>query len=209
MSAASRKAYLAALGIPVWVSRERPRAPAAPVASARRPARSGAESLRALLGEGAGPQPVAAARRTAVDPDPVSDTARQDWILLRLDTSVLIADAGSAIEAATQREFLANLRFAISGERRAGPPEPFRWPPAPGMPADEASLGQALRGKFRALGVEPTVLHLFGDGVVGVVEPLLPGLAPGCRVDRHPDLATVMHGADAKRALWRALRRDA
>ncbi len=209
MSAASRRAYLAALGIPVWVSRGRPRVPAAPVTGSGRAARSGADSLRALLAGEPAAQPVAATGHAAAESTPEPGLARQDWVLLRLDASVLIADASSAIPAAAQREFFANLRFAISGERRADPPEPFCWPPAPGVAADGESLAQALRGKFRALGAEPAVLHLLGAGVVAVLEPLLPRLVPDCRIERHPDLATVMHDADAKRALWRALRRAA
>jgi len=157
MDEALRRAYLAAMDVPVWLPRDAPEfheAPAARDAAARLPpqhdaprqvdssapgrvAATGGRRAHALLGEGPGERSTASRPPGPRPPSKGRTRAGADGqttlVLVRVGATLFIDEAGPGRPDPDVRQLLGSLAFVLERERLVPDLQALRWPPAGGV----------------------------------------------------------------------------
>lgn len=217
-----RRAYLAAMDIPVWLPRgaaeplpepqlpvlprEAPREEQAGLRAAKTPARA----------------PVAPPRRPASAASPARAAAGPAERLLlgfaSAGRTLFIEDLAEPRSPRAAAELLASLAFVIEGRRLSPALQEFAWPP-PGVPFLAGEARDAVRGRIDRVAAEGLDrLVLLGPAPARVLlhwdAPAWLSRAPGpCRLEGLgcpvlclPTVAAMLREAAAKREAWCSLR---
>lgn len=227
MEEALRRAYLAAMDIPVWLPRAAVEAAVEPPPAAARETRAPApppqRAPRPTVPAPAAPTRSAGRLQPSARPDRAPAAAAGGVVLgfATAGRTLFIEDLAEARPARAAGELLASLAFVISGERTPPTLQEFAWPP-PGVPFLAGEARDAVRGRIDRvaaeglghvvlLGPAPARLLLGGDEAALTARPSGPWRLEGldCPVLCLPSLTRMLREPAAKREAWQALRLSA
>lgn len=222
MEEALRRAYLAAMDIPVWLPRgageplPEPQVPARPREAPREePAglRTAKTPARAPVVPPRRPEPAASPARAAAGP-----AERLVLGFASAGRTLFIEDLAEPRPPRAAAELLASLAFVIEGRRLSPALQEFAWPPS-GVPFLAGEARDAVRGRIDRVAVEGLDrLVLLGPAparvLLGWDAPAWLARAPGpCRLEGLgcpvlclPTLTGMLREGAAKREAWQTLR---
>ena len=212
MDAPTRFAYLEAMGIPLWVSRDLPSA--TPEQDAPSPL------SRHVPASPRREAPASPSREVAAKPIPTPDDktptaddkvhrvsgTQQLALCLVMGEKTLLVDEVAQLNTREQSELHLNLMFAIEGCRQPAVVEEFRWPPESGVPQGQISVSDVLMGKLSKLSESHTIKRalLLGEQSAQVAK----SLNADCESMHAINGEQLMTQAGEKRDLWQRLKRE-